>query len=164
MHLAECYKRAHTLICYDKNLSRWICIGERNKVFFLLSPKNYFARSSFLEGKNKSQKIKEVKTMSTCAVSTECEEPKFSLPLTRKGGKWVVTPVCAKCKSALMSEAYAQGKTIRFFSLAGSLVEAEKRNANTPKLTPFLDAFARAERRPVSHNGNGDKRKLEVKA
>jgi len=102
--------------------------------------------------------------MSTCAVGTGCDEPKFSLPLIKKGGKWVVTPVCGKCKSALTSEAYAQRKSIRFFSLTGSLKEAEERNANIPKLTPFLDAFARAERRPVSHNGNGDKRKLEVKA
>lgn len=101
--------------------------------------------------------------MLTCVVNG-CDDPKFALPLTKEDGKWVVKPVCAECKAALMSEAYHEGKSIRFFSLIGSLAEAERRNANAHKLTPFLTAFAKAERRPVSHNGNGDKRKLEVKA
>jgi hypothetical protein len=101
--------------------------------------------------------------MSICVVCGG-SNPKFALPLTKEDGKWVVKPICAKCRGGLLSEAYAQRKTMRIFGLAGSLREAEERNANTLKLTPFLDAFARAERRPVSHNGNGDKRKLEVKA
>jgi len=101
--------------------------------------------------------------MSTCVVCGG-SNPKFALPLTKEDGKWVAKPICAKCRGGLLSEAYAQRKSIRIFSLAGSLKEAEERNANTLKLTPFLDAFARAQARPVSHNGNGDKRKLEVKA
>jgi hypothetical protein len=102
--------------------------------------------------------------MSTCVVCGG-SNPKFALPLTKENGKWVVKdPICAKCRGGLLSEAYAQGKSIRIFSLAGSLKEAEERNANTLKFTPFLNAFARAERRPVAPGGNGDKRKLEVKA
>ena len=101
--------------------------------------------------------------MITCVVCG-VSNPKFALPLTKEGGKWVVKPLCAKCRSGLLSEARAQGKSIRIFSLAGSLKEAESRNFNAQKFTPFLSAFARAETRSVSSNSNGSKRKLEVKA
>ncbi len=101
--------------------------------------------------------------MLTCVICGY-EHPKFALPLVKEDGKWVVKPLCAKCRGGLLSEAYAQGKSIRIFGLAGSLKEAETRNANAGKFTPFLDVFARAERRPISRNGNGDRRKLEVKA
>lgn len=102
--------------------------------------------------------------MLTCVVGTECDDPKFALPLTKEDGKWVVKPVCAECKAALLSEAYHEGKSIRFFSLTGSLEEAERRNANAHKLTPFLTAFAREiQARPVIRK-NGDRRKLEARA
>lgn len=100
--------------------------------------------------------------MLTCVVNG-CNDPKFALPLTKEDGKWVVKPVCAECKAALMSEAYHEGKSIRFFSLTGSLAEAERRNANAHKLTPFLTAFAREiEARPVIRK-NGDKRNFKAK-
>ncbi len=100
--------------------------------------------------------------MLTCAICGY-EHPKFALPLTKEDGKWVVKPVCAKCRGGLMSEAYAQGKSIRIFGLTGSLKEAESRNVNADKFTPFLSAFARElDSRPVTKS-NGDRRKFEAK-
>jgi hypothetical protein len=102
--------------------------------------------------------------MFTCAVCGD-ENPKFALPLVKEDGKWMVKhPICAKCRGGLLSEAYAQQKDLRIFSLAGSLREAEARNANAGMFTPFLSAFAREiEARPVVRK-NGDKRKINAEA
>lgn len=93
------------------------------------------------------------------------ENPKFALPLVKEDGKWTVKPVCAKCRGGLMSEARAQGKSIRIFDLVGSLKEVESRNFNAHRFTPFLSAFARNidEARPAVRK-NGDKRKQFAKA
>lgn len=86
-------------------------------------------------------------------------DPKFALPLVKEDGKWMVKPVCSKCRGGLMGEAYSQGKSIRIFSLAGSLNEADSRNANSHLFMPFLSAFARKiDTQPtIRKNGNGDK-------
>jgi hypothetical protein len=81
------------------------------------------------------------------------ENPKYSLPLTKEDGKWVVKPICGKCRRLLLGEAEAAGKVIRLYDLEGSLSEASWRNAEMGKITPFLEAFARTVNGPVK-NGN----------
>lgn len=99
-----------------------------------------------------------------CAVCGE-SNPKFSFPLTKKDGKWIVTPVCSKCKTGLSSEAFHAGRSIRFFSLAGSLKEAARRNDTALKFQPFLDAFTKAGVSAKDYDrDNGDKRKTKPKA
>ena len=90
--------------------------------------------------------------------------PRHSLPLTKKDGKWVVTPVCDKCKAGLMSEAFHADRSIRFFSLAESLREVEQRNSNILRYRPFLDAFSKARTSAKTVRDNGDKRKILAKA
>lgn len=100
--------------------------------------------------------------MLTCVVCGN-GDPRFALPLTKEEGTWVVKALCVKCRSGLLSEARAQGKSIRLFSLTGSLKEAENRNFNAQKFTPFLSAFARQIDAKSSVRKNGDKRKIPVK-
>lgn len=92
------------------------------------------------------------------------KNPKFSLPLAKKDGKWVPNPVCGRCKAGLMAEARAEGRSIRIFSLAGSEIEAEKRNGNVLKFRPFLDAFAKAKVSADTYRKNGDQREQLAKA
>lgn len=101
--------------------------------------------------------------MLTCVVCGG-DDPRFALPLTKEEGTWVVKALCSKCRGGLLSEAHAQSKSIRIFSLAGSLKEAESRNFNAKKFTPFLSAFAREIEVKSAVRKNGDKRKLAVKA
>ena len=92
------------------------------------------------------------------------KNPKFSLPLTKKDGEWVLNPVCGGCKAGLMAEAHAEGRSIRIFSLAGSEIEAAKRNGNVLKFRPFLDAFAKANVSVDTYRKDGDKREQLAKA
>ncbi|MFH0803659.1 MAG: hypothetical protein V1877_00890 [Candidatus Tagabacteria bacterium] len=94
--------------------------------------------------------------MLTCAICG-AENPKYSLPLTKEDGKWVVKPICGKCRRLLHGEAEAVGKVIRTYDLEGSLREASWRNAEMGKITPFLEAFARTTNGSVRNNGNKKK-------
>lgn len=87
--------------------------------------------------------------MAKC-ICTVCksDNPTFSFALKREKGKWVVTPVCRKCRRALIAEARAAKKFIPFYGLEASIREAEKRNAERASFRPFLDAFAKAEEKP----------------
>lgn len=92
--------------------------------------------------------------MYTCIVCG-ASDPTYSLPVTKDNGKWVVKPLCDKCRRGLLTEAKAEGKTLMIYGLSGSIGEAGKRNANIGKYKPILEAYAKAEAREiVGKNGN----------
>jgi len=71
-------------------------------------------------------------------------EVKHSLALRKEGGKWVITPVCLRCRGELISQAKKEGKFLPFYELEMSAKEAAKRNEETAMYRPFLDKFAKA--------------------
>jgi hypothetical protein len=78
-----------------------------------------------------------------CVVCAKNREIQHSLSLTRDKGKWIINPVCADCRQALLKDARSAGKFIPFFGIEASHKEAAKRNERTAFNRPFLEKFGR---------------------
>ena len=90
-----------------------------------------------------SEKASAIKAF--CVACLETKECQSSLPLVRENGKWESQPICPGCRRALITEAKAEGKFIRFYPLEASLREAKKRNENLlVSLGPLLAKYGRA--------------------
>ena len=85
-------------------------------------------------------------TNESCAVCGN-QNPTFSLPLKRVKGDWIATPVCRKCRKGLIAEAKLAKKFLPIYGLEASLREAEKRNTERLSFSPFLEAFARDQKK-----------------
>jgi len=80
-----------------------------------------------------------------CVVCDKEKECQSSLPLKRDNGSWQTQPLCPGCRRALIAEARAEGKYIRFYPLEASQREARKRNESLlVSFRPLLEKYGRA--------------------